>query len=146
MPLFVWSAVQAAKRRWSSSANPNQTKHQWWPSTETHCPAFVASSKCSHFVNLLMFLFVLAGLMHKMSKLLDISRETLAKYIWKKNLRSQVENLLFKQSILHNWLVSKTTGTRRINWQRCHDSAVLRQETQEAILCNLILEIFRYIP
>ena len=40
--------------------------------------------KCSHFVNLLMFLFVLAGLMHKMSKLLDISRETLAKYIWKK--------------------------------------------------------------
>ena len=37
--------------------------------------------KCSHFVNLLMFLFVLAGLMHKKPKLLGISLETLAKYI-----------------------------------------------------------------
>ena len=33
------------------------------------------------FVNLLMFLFVLAGLMHKKPKLLGISLETLAKYI-----------------------------------------------------------------
>ena len=37
--------------------------------------------KCSHFVNLLTFLFVLAGLMHKKPKLLGISLETLAKYI-----------------------------------------------------------------
>ena len=37
--------------------------------------------KCSHFVILLTFLFVLAGLMHKKPKLLGISLETLAKYI-----------------------------------------------------------------
>ena len=76
--------MQAAKGAEQASPIQIRLNNQWWPSIETHRPAFVASSKCSHFVNLLMFLFVLAGLMHKKPKLLGISLETLAKYIWEK--------------------------------------------------------------
>ena len=55
-------------------------------SLETHRPAFVASSKCSHFVNLLMFLFVLAKLLPERHNLYGNSLDFKLKYMRKKNV------------------------------------------------------------
>ena len=53
-------------------------------SIETHCPASVASSKCSHFVKLLMFLFVLAKLLPERHNLYGNSLDSKLKYMREK--------------------------------------------------------------
>ena len=57
-------------------------------SIETHRLAFVASSKCSHIVKLLMFLFVLAKLLPERHNLYGNSLDFKLKYMReKKNVR-----------------------------------------------------------
>ena len=54
-------------------------------SIETHRLAFVASSKCSHIVKLLMFLFVLAKLLPERHNLYGNSLDFKLKYMREKN-------------------------------------------------------------
>ena len=55
-------------------------------SIETHRLAFVASSKCSHIVKLLMFLFVLAKLLPERHNLYGNSLDFKLKYMRKKSV------------------------------------------------------------
>ena len=59
-------------------------------SIETHRLAFVASSKCSHIVKLLMFLFVLAKLLPERHNLYGNSLDFKLKYMREKNALTAV--------------------------------------------------------
>ena len=63
-------------------------------SIETHCLASVASSKCSHFVKLLMFLFVQAKLLPLRHNLYGNSLDIKLKYMREKNTNNLLVQLL----------------------------------------------------